>query len=406
MSLTLIPPAYPLHGTIQLEGSKSISNRLLILQALCAEGFDIHNLSPSDDTTTLSRLLAEKPAMCDVGAAGTTMRFLTALFAITDGERILTGSARMQQRPIGILVDALRMLGANITYLANDGYPPIRIRGKKLRGGRVRVRADVSSQYISALMMIGPMLEKGLELVLEGKIASFPYIHMTLRTMQELGINCSIQDNIIRVAPGNYLSKPMQAESDWSAASYHYSLCALSPGSVLRIQGLFSDSLQGDSVLPDIYKQLGVQTTFDGADMIITNTGQLSERLDMDYSDCPDIAQTVAVTCAALGVPGKFSGVESLRIKESDRTVALQTELKKFDVAFDEVDTHVWSLQGKLKPTKGVTIETYEDHRMAMSFAPLALTAGDITIEEPHVVRKSYPSFWMDMARLGFSLKE
>ena len=229
-----------IQGAIKLEGSKSISNRLLIMQALCPEGFEIDNLSPSDDTTTLKQLLSSNDSTCDVGAAGTTMRFLTAYFAIKNRQHILTGSERMKQRPIKLLVDALRDLGADIHYLEKDGFPPIEIKGKKLSGGKVTIRADVSSQYISALLMIGPVLENGLELYLEGKIGSFPYINMTLRTMAKLGIQYKMDGNTIHVYTGNYVGKPMQAESDWSAASYYYSICALSKGSEIKISGLFN----------------------------------------------------------------------------------------------------------------------------------------------------------------------
>lgn len=399
-------PPQPIRGSITLEGSKSISNRLLLMQALCSDGFEIKNCSPSDDSNTLTALLQKQPAMSDVGAAGTTMRFLTAYYSIRPGERILTGSARMQQRPIGILVQALQKLGADITHLERDGYPPIRIRGKALKGGEIRIRADVSSQYISALMMIGPVLERGLILHLDGKIASFPYIRMTLRTMQELGIDCFIDGQTIHIKPGAYVGKPMQAESDWSAASYHYSMIALSPGSHMRIRGLFEDSLQGDNVLPELYAQLGVETIFSNDEMIITQKGEANPHIDWDYSDCPDIAQTVAVTCAGLGVSARFTGVESLRIKETDRTAALQQELAKFSVTFSEDADGSWNLSGKARADSIQTIATYEDHRMAMSFAPLALQQPAIAIEEPMVVKKSYPSYWFDLARLGFVLSE
>ena len=406
MQIIVTAPPQPLRGSINLEGSKSISNRLLIMQSLCNGGFEIRNLSPAEDTTTLRHLLQELPAISDVGAAGTTMRFLTALYSITAGERILTGSARMQQRPIGILVQALKRLGADITYLERDGYPPVRIRGKHIKGGEVRIRADVSSQYISALLMIGPLLERGLKLYLDGQVASFPYIRMTLQTMLELGIDCRMEGQTIFVSPGVYMAKPMQAESDWSAASYYYSMCALSHGSQLRIRGLLSDSLQGDSVLPRIYERLGVQSHFEDGELILRHTNAHTEHMDVHFSDCPDIAQTVAVTCAAMGVQARFTGVESLRIKETDRTAALQAELQKFGVQFQETAPGVWELYGKARASYRQEIKTYEDHRMAMSFAPLALTMGSIAIEEAQVVRKSYPSFWYDMARLGFVLSE
>lgn len=404
MKMKIKAPLQPIRSAITLEGSKSISNRLLLMQALCTSGFEIRNLSPSDDTTTLQRLLKQQPSISDVGAAGTTMRFLTAYYSTLEGERMLTGSARMQQRPIGVLVEALEKLGADITYIEKKGYPPVRIKGKELPGGTIRIRADISSQYISALMMIGPTLKKGLTLILDGKIASAPYIQMTLSTMQELGIDCKWEGATITIKNGSYRSVAMQAESDWSAASYHYSICALSPGSHMRISGLFEKSLQGDSVLPDIYVKLGVTTFFEGKEMIISNTGNCTAMLDYDYSDCPDIAQTVAVTCAALGIPARFTGVESLRIKETDRTAALQSELAKFNVTFEEREPGEWTLSGKINPVEA-TISTYEDHRMAMSFAPLALVTPSITIEEPEVVKKSYPSFWYDMTRLGFVLE-
>jgi 3-phosphoshikimate 1-carboxyvinyltransferase len=404
MKMKIMAPLQPIRSTITLEGSKSISNRLLLMQALCKDGFNIQNLSPSDDTTTLHRLLQDRPAISDVGAAGTTMRFLTAFYSTLEGERILTGSARMQQRPVGVLVEALEKLGADITYIEKKGYPPIRIKGKTLPGGTIRVRADISSQYISALMMIGPTLKKGLTLILDGKIASAPYIEMTLRTMQELGIDCHMEGATITVKPGEYISKPVQAESDWSAASYHYSNCALSPDSQIRIRGLFATSLQGDSVLPKIYAQLGVETLFEEDEMIIRHTGICQEHIDIDYSNCPDIAQTIAVTCAGLGIPARFTGVESLRIKETDRTAALQHELKKYQVHFHEAQPGEWLLSGKAS-MQDVEVATYEDHRMAMSFAPLALAVGNVIINEPDVVKKSYPSFWFDMTRLGFGLE-
>ncbi|MFZ1634148.1 MAG: 3-phosphoshikimate 1-carboxyvinyltransferase [Chitinophagales bacterium] len=390
-----------IQGAIKLEGSKSISNRLLIMQALCPEGFEIDNLSPSDDTTTLKRLLSSNDTICDVGAAGTTMRFLTAYFAIKNQQHILTGSDRMKQRPIKLLVDALRDLGADIQYKEKDGYPPIEINGKKLSGGKVTIRADVSSQYISALLMIGPVLENGLELYLEGKIGSFPYINMTLRTMAKLGIQYKMDGNTIHVYTGNYVGKPMQAESDWSAASYFYGICALSKGSEIKISGLFKDSLQGDSVLPEIYNQLGVVSYFEDDILVLSQVDSYVDELIYDFSNCPDLAQTVAVTCAALGVPARFTGLESLKIKETDRTAALQTELQKFGVSFLP-DGEAWVLNGATVAGNDLTIHTYEDHRMAMCFAPLSLKHKNIIIEEPMVVKKSYPSFWSDLSSLGF----
>ena len=402
MKLNLRATQKKILGEITLEGSKSISNRLLIMQKLCVEGFTIENLSPSDDTVTLQKLLRSDEAVLDVGAAGTTMRFLTAYLAITPGQRILTGSVRMKKRPVKILVDALRALGADINYLEEEGYPPIQITGKKITGGKIKIRADVSSQYISALLMIGPVLENGLILQLEGNIGSFPYINMTLKTMGQLGIKYSFESNIITIHPGKYLPVDMKAESDWSAASYYFSICALSPGSQLTIHGLMENSLQGDSVLPEIYNKLGVEKKFNNDILVLRHTGNVVDQMDFDFVNCPDLAQTVAVTCAALGVKARFTGVESLKIKETDRTLALSTELAKLNVKFQE-QNGAWILEGKTNTDKIVEINTYDDHRMAMCFAPLAIQQEQIIIDDPMVVNKSYPSFWSDLNSLGFS---
>lgn len=402
MNLQLNYNTNPVTGNITLEGSKSISNRLLILQALCSGGFEIVNLSPSDDSTTLKRLLDADEAVCDVGAAGTTMRFLTAYYAIGKSVKVLTGSSRMQQRPIKILVDALRELGAEIDYLSADGYPPIKITGKQVKGGPLTIRADVSSQYISALLMLGPVLQNGIQLQLDGKISSLPYINMTLKTMEELGVKYQFEGNTIEVFAGNYIGKTMIAESDWSAASYWFSICALSPNSSIQIHGLFENSLQGDSVLPAIYHHLGVTAQFENAVLQLTHNGNCSGKLTFDFSNCPDLAQTVAVTCAALGVEGEFTGLESLKIKETDRTLALQTELKKFEVHFYP-ENDAWLLSGSTNADAPITINTYEDHRMAMCFAPLCIKHKSIIIEHPDVVNKSYPSFWNDLISVGFS---
>lgn len=403
MNVRIAAPQHVINGSIRLEGSKSISNRLLLMRALCSTPFEIENLSPSDDTTTLQLLLNNNTAVCDVGAAGTTMRFLTAYFSITPGERILTGSERMKKRPIKILVDALRELGADIEYMEAEGYPPLKIKGSLPEGGRIRVKADVSSQYISALLMIGPVLKNGLVLELEGKIASYPYIDMTLRTMQQLGIPYAESGNIFTVSHGAYQPMKMIAESDWSAASYYYSVCALQPGSKIIIYGLQQKSLQGDSVLPAIYDRLGVKSNFIGDVLHLENTGRHTSLFENDFSDCPDLAQTVVVTCAALGIAMDIWGVESLRIKETDRTMALQTELIKFGVSFIQENEH-WKLSGKTTANQLITISTYDDHRMAMCFAPLALL-HPLEIEDATVVKKSYPSFWSDFSSIGFSIE-
>lgn len=389
-------------GTVTLEGSKSISNRLLIMQALSKNAFEITHLSPSDDTNALQRILRSNEKICDVGAAGTTMRFLTAYFAICDGKKILTGSERMKNRPVHILVNALRQLGAEIEYLEKEGYPPIEITGKVLTQNLVSIQADVSSQYISALMMIGPVLSDGLVLQLEGKISSYPYIQMTLKLMQSLGIVCAIQGNTITIKSGNYQGKSVQVEGDWSAASYYYSIAAIAQHAEMRIAGIYKNSLQGDAVLPEIYSSLGVETLFTDNACILRRKGNAAEQFTFDFSDCPDLAQTVVVTCAVLGIAGKFTGLESLKIKETDRTAALAKELQKFGVDFFN-NGEAWILNGKMSRGTIVSVDTYEDHRMAMCFAPVAVVQP-IIIREKNVVNKSYPSFWDDLSSIGFSV--
>lgn len=402
MKVLVSHPGSALNGTVELEGSESISNRLLIMRALSHRNFDIRHLSPSEDTQTLLSLLESDNTICDVGAAGTTMRFLTAYYALKPGARTLTGSQRMKQRPIHILVDALRSMGADIEYAEEQGFPPLKISGCRLTASAVRIRADVSSQYISAIMMIAPVLQHGLTIHLDGKHASFPYIRMTLRLMQSLGIDCSIDGNTIRIARGSYSAESVNVEGDWSAASYYFSMAALSANSKLRILGIDENSLQGDAVLPDIYRQLGVHTAFIQGGCELRQGGDVCTSFAYDFSDCPDLAQTVVVTCAALGIPGKFSGLESLKIKETDRTLALATELKKYDVHFYP-DGDTWILNGRIAGKPNTEIETYEDHRMAMCFAPLALLQP-LIICNNNVVKKSYPSFWDDISSLGFSV--
>lgn len=404
MNYIVKAPPSSVRGSITLEGSKSISNRLLILRALSTKFFAINNLSPGDDTEAMQRLLASDHTTYDVGAAGTTMRFLTSYLALQKGEHILTGSERMKNRPIGILVDALRGLGASIEYLEKEGYPPLRITGKKLHGKKVTMRSDVSSQFISSLMMIAPVLENGLELELKGKIASLPYLMMTLKLMASMGAEYTVHDNVFTIQPGTYHSGDLTVEGDWSAASYYFSICALSPLSEIKINGLFEKSLQGDSVLPAIYDILGVKSSFENGSLILKQQSPTTDNFNFDFSDCPDLAQTVVVTCAGLGIPGTFSGLESLQIKETNRTAALAAELKKFGVEFKEESSGKWVLNGKTKTDGTIHIETYEDHRMAMCFTPLCLLHEAVQIQEAAVVKKSYPSFWEDLSSLGFSI--
>ncbi len=415
MVIKLSKPDRHIQGDIILDGSKSISNRALIIRALSGHDFDIKNLSTSRDTLLMQQLLAADGETLDAGAAGTTFRFLTAyLAAHTDRPRTLTGTERMKQRPIRLLVDALRTLGANIEYLENEGYPPLLIspHGGLGSDNRLSIPADTSSQYLSALLMIAPTLPNGLELTLVGNLVSRPYLEMTLRMMAYFGIGHEWEGDVIRVQPGHYQPKEFTVEADWSAASYHYALAALSDTCDLRLHGLFEDSWQGDSVLPEIMRAFGVETRFDGHTAHLTKTAGAAAQpfFEWDFLPCPDIAQTLAVVCGAMGVHGLFTGLETLRIKETDRIAALQHELKKAQVTLMKLPARFskksekehFMVEGKAVVEGTPVFATYEDHRMAMAFAPLAML-GEIGIEEPKVVDKSYPAFWEDLKGLEFS---
>ena len=393
--------------------SKSISNRALLIQALCPEQrYAIERLAVCDDTEHMQQGIADKragAAIIDIGATGTAMRFLTAYLAITSGETVLTGSKRMQQRPIGILVEALRTLGADISYVNNEGYPPLRIKGKSLWGGEVEIEASVSSQYISALLMIGPCLAEGLTLHLKGAIASRTYIELTLDLMRHYGATAEWCDGqTIRIAPGGYEDRPLTVEGDWSSASYWYELAAIAAhcGHEVKIQlnGLTANSKQGDRVVAEMFEPLGVTTEYieGGARLVNSELRTQNSELKMDFTHCPDIAQTLAVTCCLLGVPFTFEGIHSLRIKETDRVAALITELRKLGyVLRAEGDKRlVWDGE-RTEPSASPTIATYDDHRMAMACAPAALCHEGLTIENPEVVSKSYPGFWEDLCELG-----
>ncbi|RME96916.1 MAG: 3-phosphoshikimate 1-carboxyvinyltransferase [Bacteroidetes bacterium] len=404
-----------LRGRIVLAGSKSISNRALIIRALCAEDFPIHRLANAQDTVTMQALLASQDSLLDVGAAGTTFRFLTAYLATRPGTQILTGSERMQQRPIGVLVDALRELGAVIEYLGQEGYPPLRIHAPQQLGQRrqLKIPAGTSSQYISALLLLAPTLPQGLELELVGEIVSRPYIEMTLGMMAYFGIRYEWQAQTIVVPPQAYQAKPFTVEADWSAASYYYSLAALSDTCELQVEGLFADSLQGDAVLQQMYREFGVSTEFTEMGVWLRKAAEakLPETFEYDFLECPDVAQTLAATCAGLGVTALFTGLQTLRIKETDRIAALQTELAKVNCFLTKLparfapasSTEYYLLEGKASWESPPVFATYEDHRMAMALAPLALF-GPIRIAEPAVVRKSYPDFWRDLQRLNFTV--
>lgn len=398
-----------LTGTIQLPSSKSESNRALIINVLTGFKSILRNLSEARDTQTLQRLLADIDApVWDVLDAGTTMRFLTAYAAVKGLPKELTGTERMCQRPIGILVDALRVLGANIEYKAAEGFPPLQMIDFQYSGkNKIQIAGNVSSQYISALAMVAPLLPEGLTIELTGQIGSWPYIQMTLDLMSHFGIKPIVENQTIQIPAGSYdQNTTFAVESDWSGASYWYSAVAFSQQANILLKGLKVNSLQGDSQIVTFMQELGVQTYFeaDGARLIKTHEPTDLAAMTWDFTDCPDLAQTVVVLAAAKGYPISFTGLQSLRIKETDRIKALQQELATFGVKFQETSPSVFALEGKWQaPPHLPLIHTYDDHRMAMAFAPVALRQA-IRIEEIGVVAKSYPRFWDDLRSVGFRL--
>ena len=424
MNLLLKSKALHLNSEIKITGSKSETNRLLLLQALYPN-ISLENTSNSDDSEVMSSALStinQQPTttnqIIDIHHAGTAMRFLTAYFASQENRIVtLTGSSRMKERPIKILVEALQQLGAKIDYLENDGFPPIKITGQKLTNNKVSLPANVSSQYISALLLIAPKLQNGLELTLIGEITSVPYIKMTLNLLQEIGVETAFIGNIIIVNPKTQNLKPQSitVESDWSSASYFFSILALSEvGSQITLSSYKQNSLQGDSALVEIYKKLGVETHFDGNKMTLvkqpnfnpnpSDSEQAKQTLNLDLNNTPDIAQTIVVTCLGLGIGCHLTGLHTLKIKETDRLEALKTELSKLGASISVTDESLTlAPSNKINPNQ--TIATYNDHRMAMAFAPLALKTN-INIENAEVVSKSYPDFWNDLKYLGFEISE
>jgi len=393
---------------INITGSKSESNRLLLLQALYPE-IQIHNLSNSDDTVFMAKALSSDSNTIDVHHAGTAMRFLTAYFAVQENRTVtITGSMRMKERPIQILVDALNQLGADVSYLENLGFPPLQIEGRKLTNNQVTVKAAVSSQYISALLLIGSKLENGLYVTLDGEITSIPYIKMTLQLLNQIGVETFFENNIIEIKPLKKIkNSELTVESDWSSASYFYSLIALSRMETeISLTSYNMDSLQGDSVLAKIYKQFGVSTSFQKKSITLKKVAKInsSVNIKLDLVNAPDIAQTIAVSCFGLGIACHLTGLHTLKIKETDRLVALKTELEKLGATVIITED---SLQLKATSTikKDIAIDTYNDHRMAMAFAPLALKT-DLVIHDAGVVSKSYPSFWNDLKATGIRLSE
>lgn len=392
-------------AAISISGSKSETNRLLLLQSLYGN-LELKNISDSEDSKAMMRGLASKEDVMDVHHAGTAMRFLTAFFAIQENRRVIvTGSERMKQRPIGILVDALRELGAVVDYVENEGFPPLRIIGKKLSGREISLRADTSSQYVSALLMIGPKLQNGLKLTLDGGITSAPYIKMTLAMLDEIGIRTAFIANAVSVepAPTNLKYRTMVVESDWSSASYFYSIVAMSDtGTQISLSSFNRNSRQGDSALVELYRDFGVATEFDAEKMTIKKAKATLAHIDFDLNGTPDLAQTIAVTCLGLGVSCRLTGLQTLKIKETDRLQALQNEMKKLGASFSITQDSL-ILQSASRINPNIRIATYNDHRMAMAFAPLAIKVP-IVIENADVVCKSYANFWNDLQTVGFEL--
>ncbi|MGB3774311.1 MAG: 3-phosphoshikimate 1-carboxyvinyltransferase [Leeuwenhoekiella sp.] len=403
MKLKLHQKSPELSGTINITGSKSETNRLLMLKSLYGH-LEIENLSNSDDRQVMQKALSSQEKVVDIHHAGTAMRFLTAYFAIQEGrETVLTGSSRMKERPIGILVEALRGLGADITYMENEGYAPLLIKGKELEGNEIALDAHISSQYISALMMIGASLKEGLLIKLIGEVTSVPYIKMTLALMSQLGIHGFFEKNEIRIEPARATdTKTIVVESDWSSASYYYSLVALSEKGTLKLSSYKRESLQGDAVLSSIYTSMGVDTSFGNDFITLTKKEDFKPKHQkIDLANCPDIAQTIAVTCFGLGIGCDLTGLHTLKIKETDRLVALKTELSKLGAVI-HVTNDSLHLEPKDQINPDISIKTYQDHRMAMAFAPLALRVP-IAFEDAEVVNKSYPDFWKDFASLGIN---
>ena len=402
-----------LTADINLPASKSISNRALIIHALSGGSQLPENLSDCDDTRAVINALRDMPETIDVGAAGTAMRFMTAYLAVTEGEHTITGSERMRHRPIGVLVDALRMLGADIDYVEKEGFPPLHIQGHELLGGKLEIPGNVSSQFISALLLIGPAMKLGLSLHLTGEIVSRPYIDLTIHVMHGFGAEVDwTSPDTIEVQPKPYSDAPYLIENDWSASSYWYEMASLYPISEAHValRGLEDSSRQGDSVVKYIFSLLGVKTTFDEPHTGKPTTVRLTRHLDSvaqlsyDFLNCPDLAQTVVATCCGLGVTFHFTGLASLRIKETDRLVALQKELRKLGFLLQIINNEELLWDGFTCEPTMEPIDTYEDHRMAMALAPLAVKFPRLRINNPEVVSKSYPDFWKDLRKASFTI--
>jgi len=396
-----------IEGVLNISGSKSESNRLLILRAFTSY-FDINNISDSDDTNVMISAINSNQEEIDIGHAGTAMRFLTSYFSsINNSSVILTGSKRMKERPISILVDALRELEVEISYIENEGYPPIKIKGKEINKKQVKLPANVSSQYITSLMMLGVSLQNGLVINLSTEITSLPYIEMTKKIIERIGGNVKLKSNQILIDSLSNKKIPNQlVESDWSSASYFYSMVALSDLSDLSLNTYYKDSIQGDSHLAEIYKNFGVKTTYINNGIHLSKSDdKIEKKISLDLSNNPDLAQTIVVTCLGLQIDCDLYGLQTLKIKETDRLKALKSEIEKFGVDKIEITESSLHLENKSQLKSNISIDTYDDHRMAMSFVPLSLL-DPIKINDPLVVTKSYVSFWDHLEKLGFEISK
>jgi 3-phosphoshikimate 1-carboxyvinyltransferase len=396
-------------GKVKLPASKSISNRLLILNKLSKKPGKLSNLSESDDTRVLMNFLETEENNINIGHAGTAMRFLTAFLSIQEGSHHLTGSDRMLKRPIKELVDALIRMGASISYLGEEGYPPLSIHGRSLEGGDIDIDSSISSQYISALMMIGPVLRNGLMINLENEMVSSSYINLTREIMLELGIPVEYSGKTIQIPYHEFDGKDITIEADWSAASYWFAMAAMADRVELEINGLTKQSCQGDAILPNLFAGLGVTTEYIPHGIMLKRAKRKIHELRYDFRNNPDLVQTMVVVCGMLDLPFQFSGTQTLKIKETDRIIALQQEMARLGIILEVDPEGTWiRWKGKKRAKRGPSpaIKTYQDHRMAMAFAPVAMKVPGLIIEEPEVVHKSYPRFWEDLLELGFAIRE
>ena len=407
--MRLIAPNTIQETTVEIPASKSISNRLLIIQALSEFGVgEISNLSRAQDTIVLDQLLTEMPSQFDVGHAGTAFRFLTSYLAITKGEHILTGSDRMKQRPISPLVNALRSLGAEIQYLEEEGFPPLKIKGKELVGGQVEIDSSISSQFITSLMLIAPKLIRGLEIKLKGNQVSIPYLKMTAELMRQCGALVEFMDNVISISKSDYEFDSFEVEYDWSAASFWYELVVIGQIPHLHIANVKQESIQGDKRAIELFQPFGVESIFDetGLHLRYSKPKEINCRRILDFKETPDLVQPFLTMTAAVGFTIVISGTHNLQFKETNRALAMKNELSKFGIVIDVADDSILMMQGVGKDFHSrVIIKTYQDHRMAMAVAPMVLISGELEIENPEVVDKSYPDYWKQLQNLGFRVE-